>query len=67
MSASYIRGNSLRQSYNRFIAVHTNSLLIEWNVAFEVKGHAIFIEDGSEQDNVINKNLIINTRISWSL
>jgi hypothetical protein len=67
MTSSYIRGNSLRDSYNRFISIHTNSLTIEDNVAFEVKGHAIFIEDAVEVDNVINNNLVINTRISWSL
>jgi cell migration-inducing and hyaluronan-binding protein len=67
MTASYIRGNSVRDSYNRFIALHTNGLTVEDNVAFEVKGHAIFIEDALEQDNKILNNLVINTRKSWSL
>ena len=40
---------------------------MEWNVAYSIKGHAIFLNDGSEINNVIGYNLVVNTVLSWSL
>ena len=37
------------------------------NVAFEIKGHTIFIEDAIETNNYIYKNLIMKTMRSMSL
>lgn len=68
MAKSYIRGNSLNKSYNRFLAFNqVRSLLAEWNVVYDVKGHAFFTEIGNEEDNIIHRNLVITNRISWSL
>ena len=37
------------------------------NVAFDVKGHVIFIEDAVEKKNLIQGNLIMKVKRSWSL
>lgn len=68
MERSYIRGNSIHHSYNRAIALsNTDGLLIEWNVAYHIKGHAIYLNTGGEAKNKILKNLVVNVMISWSL
>lgn len=40
---------------------------MENNVVYNVMGHAIFLEDAIETKNVIKQNLVVSTRISWSL
>jgi hypothetical protein len=45
----------------------THYLRITENVAYNVKGHTIFIEDAVEKKNHITRNLIIMTKRSWSL
>jgi len=42
-------------------------LTIADNVAYNIKGHSIFIEDGIESRNFIQNNLVMNTHRSWSL
>ena len=42
-------------------------LLVEKNVAFNILGHAYFLEDGIEQGNIIQDNLGIFVRGSSSL
>jgi len=37
------------------------------NVAFDIKGHVIFIEDAVEKKNLIQGNLIMMAKRSWSL
>lgn len=37
------------------------------NVAYDVKGHVIFIEDAVERKNYMYKNLIMKAKRSWSL
>jgi hypothetical protein len=65
---SYVEGIGLHQSNNRAITIHgTHYLRILKNVAFEVKGHTVFIEDAIEQNNYIYKNLIMKTMRSMSL
>jgi hypothetical protein len=65
---SYAKSNSLHQSFNRAFTIHgTHYLRLEGNVAFEVKGHTVFIEDAIETKNYIKGNLIIKTMRSWSL
>ena len=45
VSASYVRNCSIHRANNRAIAVHgVTRLRVEWNVVFDVRGHAIFIE-----------------------
>lgn len=47
------RKNTIRQSNQRGIVVHgTNNLLLEENVAFDVKGHSYVLEDVSKSSSV---------------
>lgn len=65
---SYIKGNSIYHSFNRALVVHgTNYLRIEENVAYNIMGHGFFIEDGIEENNVFDNNLIVLVKRSWSL
>ena len=68
VAASYVRNCSIHRANNRAIAVHgVTRLRVEWNVVFDVRGHAIFIEDGTETRNVIAHNLVAVVRPIWSL
>ena len=65
---SYVKGVSVHQGFNRAFTIHgTHYLRLEKNVAYEVKGHTVFIEDAIETKNYIYKNLIMKTKRSWSL
>lgn len=68
VTQSYIRGNSIHHTYNRAVTFHhVHHLKVQWNVVYEVMGHAFFIEDAIETKNVIENNLAISTKASWSL
>ena len=68
VSGSYVRGCSIHHSFNRAVTMHgIDSLLVEKNVAYDILGHAFFLEDGNEQFNVIQDNLGIFVRSSSSL
>ena len=68
MSSSYIRGNAIHHSNNRACTLHdVSNLLVERNVAFNIKGLSFFLEDGVEQYNTLQYNLAIFTRMSNSL
>ncbi|XP_068231985.1 fibrocystin-L-like [Palaemon carinicauda] len=65
---SYVKGCAVHRTFNRAITMHAvNNLLVEGNVVYNNMGHAIFTEDGIEQNNVIQYNLAIFTRSSSSL
>jgi len=65
---SYCKGFSTHTSFNRAFTMHgTHYLRISENVAYNVKGHTIFIEDAVEKKNTISRNLIMKTKRSWSL
>jgi hypothetical protein len=58
----YIRSNSIHHSYQRATTIHgTNHLRVMHNFAYRIRGHSIFVEDGVEQFNVIEGNLIAVT------
>lgn len=58
VNGSFVSKNTVRNSYQRAIVVHgTNKLLVEGNVVFNTKGHAIILEDGIETDNIFYRNL----------
>jgi len=42
-------------------------LTVEDNVAYNIKGHSIFIEDAIERRNFLKNNLVMNSHRSWSL
>lgn len=65
---SYVQGVSVHQGFNRAFTIHgTHYLRLLSNVAYDVKGHTVFIEDAIETKNYIYNNLIMNTKASMSL
>ena len=68
VSGSYVRGCGIHHTFNRAVTVHAvDYLLIEKNVAYNILGHAYFLEDGIEEHNIIQDNLGIFVRASSSL
>ena len=68
VTGSYVRGCSIHHTFNRAVTVHAvDNLLVENNVAYNILGHAYFLEDGIEQNNIIQDNLGIFVRASSSL
>ena len=68
VSGSYVRGCGVHSTFNRAVTIHAvDYLLVEKNVAYNVMGHAFFLEDGNEQHNIIQDNLGIFVRGSSSL
>ena len=56
----FIKNSSIHNSFQRCITVHkTNKALVHNNVCYDFKGHGYFLEDGTEIDNTIVKNLAI--------
>ncbi len=55
---SHIENSSIHSTFSRAITVHkTNYLKLTDNVAFDIPGHAYFLEDGKEIRNVFTHNL----------
>ena len=68
LTNSHSRGCAIHHTFNRAVTVHgVNNLLVKDNVAFNNLGHAYFLEDGVEEDNVFDGNLAIFTQSSSSL
>ena len=68
VSGSYVRGCGIHHTFNRAITIHAvDHLLVEKNVAYNILGHAYFLEDGNEQFNIIQDNLGVFVRASSSL
>ena len=68
VTGSYVRGCAIHHTFNRAVTVHAvDHLLIEKNVAYNILGHAYFLEDGIEQHNIIQDNLGVFVRGSSSL
>ena len=56
----YIVNSSIHHSFQRCLAIHrTNNVLVRNNVCYNFKGHGYFLEDGTEQGNIIHHNLAI--------
>ncbi|ANM31032.1 hypothetical protein ABI59_17820 [Acidobacteria bacterium Mor1] len=61
VNGQYVRNSSIRNSGSRCIALHnTHKAKVTNNVCYNVQGHAIFLEEGNEVENVITDNLIVN-------
>ncbi len=68
VTGSYVRGCGIHHTFNRAVTIHAvDYLLVEKNVAFNIMGHAYFLEDGIEQYNTIQDNLGVFVRASSSL
>ena len=62
-NGQYLTNSSVHTSYNRAITIHgTWGTLVDNNVAYDHVGHGIFLEDGSEINNVISNNLVLLTK-----
>ena len=65
---SYVRNNAIHHTYNRAVTIHgVHYLRVQNNVAYRTMGHTIFIEDAIETKNLIENNLVVDVRRSWSL
>uniref|UniRef100_UPI00398F2CC2 PKHD1 like 1, tandem duplicate 1 n=1 Tax=Pristiophorus japonicus TaxID=55135 RepID=UPI00398F2CC2 len=65
---SYVRGCAIHRTFNRAMTIHgTHHLLVESNVAYDIRGGAFFIEDGIERGNILQYNLAVMVRQSTSL
>jgi RNA polymerase sigma factor (sigma-70 family) len=63
MRGSYVIGNSIWDSGNRWLTIHgTNYLVVRDNVGYKSAGHGFFLEDGTEVYNVIDRNLAVAAR-----
>lgn len=66
MMDSYVRGNSIHDTYARCVTIHgTHYLRVHNNVGYNFHGHGIFMEDGIETNNVITNNFILGGKQSW--
>ena len=67
-SKSYMRGCAIHNTFNRAVGIDgVHGLLIESNVAYNVNGHAFFMEDGAETNNTIRYNIGLSIKTSSSL
>jgi len=65
---SYVRNNAIHHTFNRAVTIHgVQYLRVQRNVVYQTLGHSIFIEDGAETKNLIEYNLVVDTRRSFSL
>ena len=66
-SDSYVKSNSIWNSYNRAIVMKGTSYLTVFdNVASDIKGHAFLFEDAVEEYNTLEHNLAVNVQQCWS-
>ena len=60
MRGSSVVGASFWDSGNRWITIHgTNYLVVRDCVGYQSVGHGFFLEDGTEVDNVLDRNLAV--------
>ncbi|XP_071946022.1 fibrocystin-L-like [Antedon mediterranea] len=68
VSGSYVRGCGIHHTFNRAVTIHAvDNLLVEHNVAYDIMGHAYFMEDGIEMGNTVQYNLGVFVKSSSSL
>ena len=68
VSKSYVKNNAIHDTFNRAVTIHgVHYFRVMKNVAYNIKGHTFFIEDGIESQNRIEGNLGVKTVQSWSL
>ncbi len=62
MRGSGVLGASIWDSHNRWVTVHgTDHLLIRDCVGYQSRGHGFFLEDATEQWNVLDRNLAVQS------
>ena len=60
MRGSGVVGASIWDSHNRWVTIHgTDHLLVRACVGYQSRGHGYFLEDATEQWNVLDRNLAV--------
>jgi G8 domain len=60
MRGTSVIGASIWDSANRFITIHgTNTLVVRDCVGYRSTGHGFFLEDGTEVENILDRNLAV--------
>jgi hypothetical protein len=68
MRGSSVVGCSFWDSANRWITIHrTNYLVVRDCVGYQSLGHGFYLEDGTEVDNVFDRNLAVQAIIAKPL
>ena len=58
-AGQYVKNCVIQNSFNRMITIHgTHYTEVRGNVGYDHIGHGVFLEDGSEQFNIISENLV---------
>jgi hypothetical protein len=58
-----IRNSTIAESRQRCIVLHgSNGVQVRNNICYDIKGHAIFLEDAVERRNIITGNLVLKVR-----
>ncbi|MCI0572000.1 MAG: G8 domain-containing protein, partial [Myxococcaceae bacterium] len=58
-----LRRNAVVGSLNRCIVIHgTNGAQVQDNICFDIRGHAVFLEDAVERRNLLERNLVLRVR-----
>lgn len=62
-TGQYIKNSSVHTSFNRAITIHgTSNTIVENNFCYDHIGHGIFLENGSEINNLIKGNVVLLTK-----
>jgi G8 domain/Cellulase (glycosyl hydrolase family 5) len=62
-SGQYLRNCSINGSSNRAVTVHaTHGVDVSDNMAYDIRGHAYFFEEGSEEDCTMRRNVACKVR-----
>ncbi|NBY02047.1 MAG: hypothetical protein EBQ87_08720 [Planctomycetes bacterium] len=68
MRGGFVKGNSIWDSHNRWVTIHgTNYLYVHDNVGYQSIGHGFFLEDGTEVNNILDRNLAIMAKVGKKL
>jgi G8 domain len=58
-----VEGSSVWNSSQRCMVIHgSNGVTLKNNICFDIKGHAIFLEDAVERRNTLEGNLVLKVR-----
>ena len=64
VTGHFVRNSSIHNSSNRCVTIHgTNGIVFENNICFDILGHAVFFEDGVEERNIVDGNLVLGVRV----
>ncbi len=62
-ASATLKNSSIWNSSQRCVVIHgTNGVKIQNNICYDIRGHAIFLEDAVERRNLIENNLVLRVR-----